>query len=178
MLFGVPWLFGTFWASQVAYRRSLSGCPLKMKHGILITDWHFWQSRPYLRITPTSFFVTPPPPPRTHACSTGLFIFLAISLTHTLLSVSLHLSRLTAIRHWPSSLCLLPLPPVQPSHNYFLWFTVVGHCHPPEVFTAEITHTVFSDQTYLHRFHYPLHCPEALVRAGFITNADSHSKKG
>lgn len=176
MLFGVPWLFGTFWVSQVAYRRSLSGCPLKMKHGILITDWHFWQSRPYLRITPTSFFVTPPP--RTHACSTGLFIFLAISLTHTLLSVSLHLSRLTAIRHWPSSLCLLALPPVQPSHNYFLWFTVVGHCHPPEVFTAEITHTVFSDQTYLHRFHYPLHCPEALVRAGFITIADSHSKKG
>lgn len=124
------------------------------------------------------FLCNPPPPPRTHACSTGLFIFLAISLTHTLLSVSLHLSRLTAIRHWPSSLCLLPLPPVQPSHNYFLWFTVVGHCHPPEVFTAEITHTVFSDQTYLHRFHYPLHCPEALVRAGFITNADSHSKKG
>lgn len=54
MLFGVPWLFGTFCASQVAYHRSLSGYPLKMKHGVLITDWHFWQSWPYSCVTPFS----------------------------------------------------------------------------------------------------------------------------
>ena len=96
---------------------------------------------------PCSCRVSLSPPP---LCLTGLFIFLSISLTHALLSVSLHLSWLTAIRHWPCSLCLLPSPQVQPSHNYFLWFTVVGHCHPPKVFTAEITHTVFSNQTYLH----------------------------
>ena len=65
MLFGVPWLFGTFCASQVAYHRSLSGCPLKMKHGFLITDWHFWQSWLYSCVTPPlsllpSPFVFPP----------------------------------------------------------------------------------------------------------------------
>lgn len=149
MLFGVPWLFGTFCPSQVAYHRSLSGCPLKIKHGFLITDWHFWQSWQCSCVDPPPLALheplCPAPP-----CSPGLFIFLSISLTHTLLSVSLHLSWLTAIRHWACSLCLLPSPQVQPSHNYFLWFTVVGHCHPPKVLTAEITHTVFSTQAYIH----------------------------
>lgn len=82
-----------------------------------------------------NLFITP-----THTHSTCLFIFLSISLTHTL-RIPPSFPWLTAIRHWPCSLCLLPLPQVQPSHNYFLWFTVVGHCHPPKVFTAEITHT-------------------------------------
>lgn len=86
-----------------------------------------------------------PPPPHLRLASLSLFP------SHLLLPSSLYpsISRLTAIRHWPCSLCLLPLPQVQPSHNYFLWFTVVGHCHPPKVFTAEITHTVFPNQTCL-----------------------------
>lgn len=87
MLFGVPWLFGTFWASQVAYRRSLSGCPLKMKHGILITDWHFWQSRPYLRITPTSFFVTPPPPPDTRMFDWPLYLSCHLTYSYSPLCI-------------------------------------------------------------------------------------------
>lgn len=103
--------------------------------------------------------------------STGLFIFLSISLTRSSFSVSLHLSCLTAIRHWPCSLCLLPLPQARPSHNYFLWFTVVGHCHPPKVFTAEITHTVFQRDPP-PPFHYPPLCPEALVKVGLIINPD------
>lgn len=82
MLFGVPWLFGTFCTSQVVYHRSMSGCPLKMKHGFLITDWHFWQSWPYSCVTLFSHSLRVSP---------GLFICLSISLTHTLLSVSLHL---------------------------------------------------------------------------------------
>lgn len=150
MLFGVQWIFGTICVSQVAYHRSLSGCPLKMKHGFLITDWHFWQSWPYSCVSPFlhSLWVSlssPSPPLQLASLS-----FFSISLTHTSFSVSLHLSWLTAIRHWPCSLCLLPLPRARPSHNYFLWFTVVGHCHPPKVFTAEITHTVFSNRTHLH----------------------------
>lgn len=71
-------------------------------------------------------------------------------------SASLHFSGLTAITHWTSSLCLLPSPRVQPSHNYFLWFTVVGHCHLPKVFTAEITHTVFSNSSIIVHFIYRL----------------------
>ncbi len=148
MLFGVPRLFGTFGSSQVVYRRSLSGCPLKMKRGFLITDRHFWQSWLYSYIIPLSHslwaFLSPPSLLRLASLSLSPSPLLALS------SVSLHLSWLTAIRHWPCSLCLLPLPQVQLSHNYFLWFTVVGHCHPPKVFTAEITYTVFSYQTYLH----------------------------
>lgn len=62
MLFGVPWIFGTFCMSQVAYHRSLSGCLLKMKHGFLITDWHFRQSWPYSCVIPflDSLFAPPP----------------------------------------------------------------------------------------------------------------------
>lgn len=80
-------------------------------------------------------------------------------------SASLHFSGLTAITHWTCSLCLLLLPQVQPSHNYFLWFTVVGHRHLPKVFTAEITHTVFS-----YQFHYPSFHPEGLLKVGLIIN--------
>lgn len=91
MSFGVLWLFGAFCTSQVAYHRSLCGCPLKMNHGFLITDWHFWQWWPFSCVTPLShslsLFVPPPLP-----SSTGLFIFVSISLTSTLLAVSLHLS--------------------------------------------------------------------------------------
>lgn len=149
MLLGLLWRFGTFCVSQVAYHGSLSGCPLKMKHSFLITDWHFWQSWPCLCVT--LFLNSLPLSLSSPCCLTSLFIFLSISLTHTSFSVSLHLSWLTAIRHWPCSLRLLSSPQARPSHNYFLWFTVVGHCHPPKVFTAEITHTVFSNQTHLQR---------------------------
>ena len=143
MLFGVLWIFGTFCVSRVAYHRSLSGCPLKMKHGFLITDWHFWQSCPCSCVTAFSHSLS---------LSPSLFVFPPVRLASLsflpsplfiLPSLCPSISRLTAIRHWPCSLCLLPLPQVRPSHNYFLWFTVVGHCHPPKVFTAEITHTMF-----------------------------------
>lgn len=108
-----------------------------------------------------------PPPSHRRLASLSLFP------SHLLLPSSLYpsISRLTAIRHWPCSLCLLPLPQVQPSHNYFLWFTVVGHCHPPKVFTAEITHTA-SQPDLPPLFHYPLLCPEALVNTGLIKNPD------
>lgn len=157
-LFGVPWLLGTFHASQVVYHRSAVWLPIKNETWVLnyrpalLAIMAVLVCHSPLSLSQSLFVPQPslPPHPPTTTHSTGLFIFLSISLTHTLLSVSLHPSWLTAIRHWPCSLCLLPLPQVQPSHNYFLWFTVVGHCHPPKVFTAEITHTVFSYQTYLH----------------------------
>lgn len=104
MLFGVPWLFGTFCVSQVAYHRSLSGCPLKMKHGFLITDWHFWQSCvPHFS---QSLRVFPP-----HPGLTGLFIRFSISLTHTLLSVSLHLLLVDCNKTLALQFMLAPLAP-------------------------------------------------------------------
>lgn len=169
MSFGVLWLFGAFCTSQVAYHRSLCGCPLKMNHGFLITDWHFWQWWPFSCVTPLSHSLSLFVPPPSHRRLASLSLFPSHLLLPSLLYPSI--SRLTAIRHWPGSLCLLPLPQVQPSHNYFLWFTVVGHCHPPKVFTAEITHTA-SQPDLPPLFHYPLLCPEALVNTGLIKNPD------
>lgn len=108
MLFGVPWIFDTFDVSQVAYHRSLSGWPLNMKHGFLITDWHFWQSWWYSCVTLLShslqvfFFAYPP-----IAVLIGLLIFFFISLIQTSFSVLPCFSWLTAIRHWTCSLCFL-----------------------------------------------------------------------
>lgn len=137
---------------RVAYRRSLSGCPLKMNHCFLITDQ---QDCSHVSLC--------------SPCLLHLFVFLPIFYQPLYLCFRLtyprppqypSISWLTAIRHWPCSVCLLPLPRVQPSHNYFLWFTVVGHCHPPLVFTAEITHTLFPSQGLLLLVHYPLPYPD------------------
>eukprot|EP00064_Thunnus_orientalis_P019457 superscaffoldBa00004878_g19575 len=39
---------------------------------------------------------------------------------------------------------------VRPSHNYFLWFTVVGHCHPPKPF-RRVTFSVVSQPQDPHQ---------------------------
>lgn len=73
------------------------------------------------------------------------------------------------MRHWTCSLCLLPHAPCLASHNCFLWFTVVGHCHPPKVFTAEITLSVFQPDSP-PSFHYPVFDREAQVKVPLIIN--------
>lgn len=124
--------------SQVAYHRFQSGNPLKMKHGVLITAWHCLQLWLY-----SGVFRHP-----SLSLSKSSVASLSFPPSHLLILPPVYPStsciRLTAIRHWPCSLHLLHLPQVRPSHNYFLWFTVEGHCHPPKVVTAEIAHTNLS----------------------------------
>lgn len=85
MLFGVPWIFGTFCVSQVAYHRSLSGCLLKMKHGFLITDLHFWQLLPYLCVFPILHSVSDHPHPLLF--NWPLYLFFHLTYSYFLLGI-------------------------------------------------------------------------------------------
>lgn len=89
-----------------------SGRPLKMKHGVLITDWHFWQSSLYSGVTPN--------PLLSLSQSSVASLSPPISLTHTPPRVypSTSATRLTAIRHWPLQFTLVspsPSPQLLPA---------------------------------------------------------------
>lgn len=153
--------------ARVAYEQVTVWLPIKNETRRLNYRLALFGNHGWTRVASPSFSHSHPliPPPVSLAS-------LSSPSSHLLIptfSVSLHLPRLTAIRHWPCSLCLLPMPQVRPSPNYFLWFMVVGHCHPPKVFTAEITHTVFSNQTHLHA---NIILPEALAEVGLIITPD------
>lgn len=169
MLFGVPWLFGTFCASQVAYHRSLSGCPLKMKHGFLITDWHFWQSWQYSYVTPFSH---------------SLLVSLSSLLFNWPLYPSFHLTYSYPLPCIPPSLLVdcnktlalqFMFAPLAPSPAQPQLLPVVhGSGSLPSakgIYSWNYTHCVFRPDLP-PSFHYPSLCPEALVKVGLIINPD------
>lgn len=171
MLFGVPWLFGAFCVSQVAYHRSLSGCPLKMKHGFLITDWHFWQSRPCSCVTPFSHSLSLQGSLSSPPFDWPLYRSLHLPYSYFLLCIPPCLS-LDCNKTLALQFVFAPLAP-SPAQPQLLPMVHISGSLPSAkgIYSWNYAHCVFQ-LVPPPPLHYPPPCPETLEKVGLIIKPD------